>query len=92
MKRTILTDAHEIQTHRTQRESPSEPYLKEQTLPSTTHAEMKLAISTLVLALLACLALAVEQPKEQVIISYPKNTPNSVLEEAKKAIVQAVSP
>lgn len=52
---------------------------------------MKLAISTLVLAFLAVLAVAAEQPQQQVLVSYPKDTPNSVLENAKKAIIEAVS-
>ncbi|KAM3423420.1 hypothetical protein BST61_g853 [Cercospora zeina] len=49
---------------------------------------MKLVISTILLALLAIFAAAVE-PKHQVIISYPKGTPASVMEDAKKAIIEA---
>ena len=50
---------------------------------------MKLQLSALVLSLLAALALAVESQK-QVVISYPNDTPASVMEEAKSAIIEAV--
>lgn len=43
----------------------------------------------MLLALLAVLALAVA-PQKQVIVSYPKDTPTSVVEEAMDAIRKAV--
>ncbi|CAK1361184.1 hypothetical protein CB0940_03422 [Cercospora beticola] len=50
---------------------------------------MKLVISSLLLALLAIFAAAAVEPKHQVIISYPKDTPASIMEDAKKAIIEA---
>lgn len=50
---------------------------------------MKLVISSLLLALLAIFAAAAVEPKHQVIISYPKDTPASIIEDAKKAIIDA---
>lgn len=52
---------------------------------------MKFLINALLLLCLAFLGLAAKDPERQVIVSYPKNTPSSVLEEAKKAILDAVS-
>ena len=52
---------------------------------------MKFPINTLLLLLcLALFAFAVEQPQRQVIVSYPKGTPEYVLEEAKEAVRKAV--
>ncbi|KAF2168056.1 hypothetical protein M409DRAFT_21502 [Zasmidium cellare ATCC 36951] len=50
---------------------------------------MKFIINTLLVLCLALLALAAKEPERQVIISYPKNTPSSVLDEAKKVILDA---
>lgn len=52
---------------------------------------MKFMINVLLLLCLALLAFAAKEPQRQVIVSYPKNTPASVLEDAKKAILDAVS-
>lgn len=52
---------------------------------------MKFLISALLLLCMAFFGLAANSPERQVIVSYPKNTPSSVLEEAKKAILDAVS-
>jgi hypothetical protein len=41
--------------------------------------------------LLAAIAASAATPQRQVIISYADNTPSSVIDEAKKAIVEAVS-
>ncbi|KAK4999954.1 hypothetical protein LTR28_013211 [Elasticomyces elasticus] len=51
---------------------------------------MKLAIYSILLALLATCALAAA-PQKAVIVSYPKDTPNSVVDRAKTAIKEAVS-
>ena len=50
---------------------------------------MKLPLTFLLLMLFAVLSLAAP-PQKQVIISYPKDTPASVLEEAMAAIKEAV--
>lgn len=49
---------------------------------------MKFAIVTLLLSLFALTALAAP-PQRSVIVSYPDDTPNSVLDEAKAAVKQA---
>ncbi|OCK80186.1 hypothetical protein K432DRAFT_382465 [Lepidopterella palustris CBS 459.81] len=49
---------------------------------------MRFAILSLLLALLAAYAIAVA-PQKSVIVSYPDNTPDSVLSQAKAAIVDA---
>jgi len=51
---------------------------------------MKFPLTLLLLALFAVLAFAAP-PLKQVIISYPKDTPTSVLEDAMAAIREAVS-
>ncbi|KAI5367718.1 Putative peptidase S8 propeptide/proteinase inhibitor I9 superfamily [Septoria linicola] len=50
---------------------------------------MKTFFSLISALLLAVLALAAEQPQKQIIVSYPKDTPAAVLEEAKKAVLEA---
>lgn len=52
-------------------------------------ATMKFLISAILLAFLAIFAIAAEQPMKQVIIGYPKGTPEKVLEEAKKCVLDA---
>ncbi|XTI95063.1 hypothetical protein V2W45_1443857 [Cenococcum geophilum] len=49
---------------------------------------MRLAIFSLLVALLAAYVMAVA-PQKSVIVSYPDNTPDSVLSKAKEAIVKA---
>ncbi|KAF2861237.1 hypothetical protein K470DRAFT_246015 [Piedraia hortae CBS 480.64] len=49
---------------------------------------MKFALNLFVIAFLTALALAAA-PERQVIVSYPNDTPVSVLEQAKAAIVKA---
>ena len=49
---------------------------------------MRFALSALLLALLVVLA-AATSPQRSVIVSYPDDTPDSVLDEAKAAIKQA---
>ncbi|KAK3074581.1 hypothetical protein LTR53_002859 [Teratosphaeriaceae sp. CCFEE 6253] len=49
---------------------------------------MKFTFSCILLALFAALCLAAA-PQKQVIISYPADTPNSVLEQAKAEIIKA---
>lgn len=51
---------------------------------------MRLDIFTLLIALLAIAVLA-KAPQKPVIVSYPNDTPDSVLTEAKDAIRAAVS-
>ena len=50
---------------------------------------MRLAIFSLLVALLAAYVMAVA-PQKSVIVSYPDNTPDSVLSKAKEAVVKAV--
>ena len=50
---------------------------------------MKFALTFLLLVLFAVLGLAAT-PQKQIIVSYPKDTPMSVLDEAKDAIRKAV--
>lgn len=50
---------------------------------------MRFFLGTFILALLAAFALAAA-PQKPIVVSYPKDTPESVLEEAKAAIVKAV--
>lgn len=50
---------------------------------------MKFFISAILLAFLAIFAVAADQPLKQVIIGYPQGTPKSVLEEAKKCVLEA---
>jgi len=50
---------------------------------------MKIAFGLLCTSLLAAVALAAA-PQKPVIVSYPNDTPNSVLDEAKDAIRKAV--
>lgn len=52
---------------------------------------MKFTLHLLLVALFVVFAYAVAEQK-QVIVSYPNNTPNSVIEQAKAAIKEAVSP
>ncbi len=40
-------------------------------------------------SVLSVLAFAAEQPQKQIIVSYPKDTPASVLEDAKKVVLEA---
>ncbi|OCL08749.1 hypothetical protein AOQ84DRAFT_354327 [Glonium stellatum] len=49
---------------------------------------MRLAIFSLLVVLLATYAMAVA-PQKSVIVSYPDNTPDSVLSKAKQAVVEA---
>lgn len=49
---------------------------------------MHFALSTLVVALLATFAMAVA-PHKSVIMSWPNDTPDSVVEDAKQAIINA---
>ncbi|KAF2491828.1 hypothetical protein BU16DRAFT_530257 [Lophium mytilinum] len=49
---------------------------------------MRFAIFSILFALLAALAMA-KAPLKSVIVSYPDSTPNSVLDKAKSAIVEA---
>ncbi|KAK5120139.1 hypothetical protein LTR85_006620 [Meristemomyces frigidus] len=49
---------------------------------------MKLPITILLLALFAVLGLAAT-PQKDVIVSYPNDTPSSVVDDAKNAIVKA---
>ncbi|EON69662.1 hypothetical protein W97_08914 [Coniosporium apollinis CBS 100218] len=49
---------------------------------------MKFALLSLLLSLLAAFAMAAA-PQQSVIVSYPNETPDSVVEQAKKAIVEA---
>lgn len=51
---------------------------------------MRFTFTFILLALFAALCLAAA-PQKQVIISYPKDTPAYVLDEAKDAIIKAVS-
>lgn len=51
---------------------------------------MKFPLLSLVLVLLAAFAFAAG-PQKSVIVSYPENTPDSVLDKAKDAIRKAVS-
>lgn len=51
---------------------------------------MKLSITVLLVALFAVLGMAASSEK-QVIISYPKGTPTSVMEEAMAEVRKAVS-
>ncbi|EMF15487.1 uncharacterized protein SEPMUDRAFT_114581 [Sphaerulina musiva SO2202] len=46
-------------------------------------------VSAIVLTFLAIFGVAADQPMKQIIISYPKGTPASVLEEAKKYVLDA---
>jgi len=57
---------------------------------SRTSVKMKTAIVTLLFALLAIAVLA-KAPQKPVIVSYPNDTPDSVLTEAKDAVRAAVS-
>ena len=50
---------------------------------------MRLAILSLLVALLAAYVMAAV-PQKSVIVSYPDNTPDSVLSKAKEAVVKAV--
>jgi len=50
---------------------------------------MKLSLLTLIPALLAIGATAVSTPQRSVIVSYPENTPNSVVDQAMNAINDA---
>jgi uncharacterized lipoprotein YbaY len=50
---------------------------------------MQFHLTLYLLALFAALCLAAA-PQKQVIISYPEDTPSSVLDEAKAAIIKAV--
>jgi len=50
---------------------------------------MRFLLSFLILLVLAVGAFAASQNQQPVIISYPKGTPEHVLEEAKKAILDA---
>lgn len=56
---------------------------------ANTSATMRFFLSTFILALLVALALAAA-PQHPIVVSYPAGTPNSVLEEAKAAIIKAV--
>jgi len=51
---------------------------------------MKFTLSFLLLALFAALCLAAA-PQKQVIISYPEDTPQYILDQAKAEIIKAVS-
>jgi hypothetical protein len=51
---------------------------------------MKLALQLIILALLALLGAAATGEQKPVIVSYPKDTPQSVLEKAMEAIKEAV--
>ncbi|CZT20033.1 related to serine proteinase inhibitor IA-2 [Ramularia collo-cygni] len=50
---------------------------------------MKFFLSTLILLVMAVCAFAASESQQPVIISYPPGTPEHVLEEAKKAIIDA---
>ncbi|KAK8169494.1 hypothetical protein IWX90DRAFT_430066 [Phyllosticta citrichinensis] len=50
---------------------------------------MKFYIISLVLALFAVCAMSVAPPQRSVLVSYSKDTPEKVLDEAKKAIIDA---
>ncbi|KAL2676014.1 hypothetical protein IWX47DRAFT_877321 [Phyllosticta citricarpa] len=50
---------------------------------------MKFYIISLVLALFAVCALSVAPPQRSVLVSYSKDTPEKVLDEAKRAIIDA---
>jgi hypothetical protein len=53
---------------------------------------MKLFHQFFILAILGLLQLALAtQPQKAVVVTYPENTPDSVLNEAKQAITDAVS-
>lgn len=52
---------------------------------------MKFLYHLLVLAFFAGLALAASTEQKPVIVSYPKGTPDSVVEEAMEAVRKAVS-
>jgi len=54
-----------------------------------TIAAMKFFLGTLFMALLVAFALAAA-PQKPIVVSYSKDTPDSVLEEAKAAILKAV--
>ncbi|KAK5155667.1 hypothetical protein LTS14_005928 [Recurvomyces mirabilis] len=51
---------------------------------------MKFSLGFLLLAIFAAFCLAAA-PQNQIIVSYPKETPSSVIEEAKEAIRKAVA-
>ena len=51
---------------------------------------MKLYLLTICLALFLVAVTAVAPPQKQVIITYAKDTPDSVLDDAKKVIKEAV--
>lgn len=51
---------------------------------------MRILSSLFLLALMAVLALAAATDQKPVIVSYPKGTPNSVVEEAMEAVRKAV--
>lgn len=53
---------------------------------------MKLLFNLLVVALFAVFALAATAEQKPVIVSYPKGTPDSVIEEAMEAVRKAVRP
>ncbi|KXT17384.1 hypothetical protein AC579_3875 [Pseudocercospora musae] len=50
---------------------------------------MKSSITVILVAILAAFALASEPLTNQIIVSYPKGTPPSVLDQAKKAVLDA---
>ena len=52
---------------------------------------MKLTLLSVFVSLLAAFAMAAA-PQQSVIVSYPEGTPDSVLEQAKNAIIEAVRP
>lgn len=52
---------------------------------------MKLSLVTVLCGLMAPLALAKQMPMKDVVVSYPQDTPSSVLDQAKEAIIEAVS-
>lgn len=51
---------------------------------------MKFYIISLLLALFAVCALGVAPPQRAVLVSYSNDTPDEILEQAKKAIIDAV--
>lgn len=53
---------------------------------------MKFVYNIFLLALMAVFALAATTSQRPVIVSYPKGTPDSIIEEAMEAVRKAVSP
>lgn len=91
--RITVTKGTEVVTprtvHHTTEDSNYRNYCTTSKTAYCSNMKFFIFVSAIVLTFLAIFGVAADQPMKQIIISYPKGTPASVLEEAKKYVLDA---